>query len=861
MEYAIEDSIKNQIVKLSNNGGNQANAARKVNEIIGSIYWKSNDPFKGIPITNHGESRVKHVVKYDLPGYCRLITIVHNGITVLKYFGTHEECHEWLEKNKGQNLAIDSNNGLTDVFKSSGFKDGETINLPPHFNDGLLYLRLKKEWEILENTLPKFHLGIIKKYNSQVTDNEIIELAESLTDKKIGEMVLDVLLLLRAEKIDEARSRLALFQDEMILLEDATPYQIENIKSNDKYINIHDLEEDDLKILMNSKNWFEWMLFLHPTQREVVDADFSGSARLLGVSGSGKTCVIVKRAYRLAGKYPSEKILILTLNESLAKLIKKLIDLLCESKEREDLKSRIVVKSFWLLCKELIIDIEKNPLNEKILTPITKILVNSIDDIWHEFYTYQFNNDDAKVFLPIHQSLTQRGLFASDYIRQEFDWIRSVFPLNMRNKYLDVDREGRSIPFQNSDRMLLLDGLEKWELKMKDVGAIDYLGLANKLYKYLDILPKSYKCIMVDESQDFGTLELEIIRNLVNEGENDLFLAGDIAQRVYTKHHKITHAGIRIQPENYLKILKNYRNGREILEAAYSVFKSNVNNESIATEDYEVLDPQYANFSTTKPFIWKSENIHTELIQALNYLSQMINENLKEKACIAICGYSSFDLLILGKRYNLNTLDGHADLSEGTIFISDLEQTKGFEFDRIIIINCEEGIIPNTHLPNDEIYREISKLYVSMTRAKKELIISYHKNLSKIFNHSKQYFIYGQWRHEYSPISYLDQKIYIQEPELEKKQNPKGWKVTGQEFLFTYKAIGISKELQDKLITHVDGQAKFESTSGGKSKQYGWKNMDDLRNILMDPKRRDNPLMTRLFGRKVLEELQGLFLK
>jgi superfamily I DNA and RNA helicase len=65
---------------------------------------------------------------------------------------------------------------------------------------------------------------------------------------------------------------------------------------------------------------------MHPEQERCVDVDFSASSKLLGVSGSGKTCVLVKRAVRLANKYPSEKVLVVTLNRSLANLIKELVD-------------------------------------------------------------------------------------------------------------------------------------------------------------------------------------------------------------------------------------------------------------------------------------------------------------------------------------------------------------------------------------------------------------------------------------------------------------------------------------------------------------------------------------------------------
>src|SRR5699024_3395650 len=108
-------------------------------------------------------------------------------------------------------------------------------------------------------------------------------------------------------------------------------------------------------------------------------------------------------------------------------------------------------------------------------------------------------------------------------------------------------------------------------------------GLAARLHKYIDKLEAKYRCILVDELQDFGTMELSILRKLVPKDENDMFLCGDIAQQVHTKHHKITHAGINVIGRSK-KIKQNYRNSREILKAAYETLRSNINIEKIRTD-------------------------------------------------------------------------------------------------------------------------------------------------------------------------------------------------------------------------------------------------------------------------------------
>lgn len=161
---------------------------------------------------------------------------------------------------------------------------------------------------------------------------------------------------------------------------------------------INDLEEEDLKILMSNKNWMEWMLFMHPSQRAVVDRNFSGSSRLLGVSGSGKTCIIVRRAVRLAKLYKNEKILILTLNKSLSRLISQMVNLLLESSNSMEVRNFIEVKSFWELCKEMIIEFSNEHNVHKILEDRTDLHQESIEEVWSEYYKCENNNSDAEIF-------------------------------------------------------------------------------------------------------------------------------------------------------------------------------------------------------------------------------------------------------------------------------------------------------------------------------------------------------------------------------------------------------------------------------------------------------------------------------
>ena len=807
MQYFLSKELHGQIQALRKRGGLFQKASNEISDIAIKISTRHENPFAKINLTHYGESRINKCIKYDLPGFVRLITIQDNGVCLLAFAGDKEECESWLNSKKGLNLAIDpKNKEMVEVLMS------ENINTPDKrisgysdYSEGNLYKKLKTHYFYkIADLIKPSQLRVFLDFDSTMDDDNLISALDCISDQKLQTVFFDVFLCFRQGEVESAKNRILEFEESIKLVANAEMAEVESIVSNDEYLKINELEAEYLKTLLDTKDWYEWMLFLHPIQNTIVNQDFSGSARLLGVSGSGKTCVLVHRAVRLAEKYNGKKILILTLNKSLSKLIEKLIILLLSNTNKSHLKEFIVISSFWELCRDLLIKFDdKKTLAHRIFDIKTDKHGESVDEIWEEYYQCKLNNDDAKVLFPLHQNLLARGIFPQDYLKQEFDWIRSGFEIQNREKYFSIDREGRYVPFVEEDRGIVLDGLKHWERKMEDVGVIDHLGFANALYKHHLSIEPIYRSVLVDEVQDFGTMELSLIRMMVSEAENDLFICGDIAQQVYNKQHKIRLAGINILPEGFLKILKNYRNSREILEASYVMFKSNVNMDLLKNDDFEILNPEFANFSSPKPFIRRGISINQEFNSALEYLNGILDSNKKEKGCIAICGFSIFDISEIAKTHSLRVLDGEMDLSSGNVFISDLEQTKGFEFDRMIIINCNKNIIPNPILPKEESHREVSKLYVAMTRAKKDLIISYSRDISGLFEKCADFFTLDNWS-DHIPQNNLKfelpDKLHLSLSKLDAAA------LDGRTLLYHKKAVGFSKDLQNKLIELVAGK-------------------------------------------------------
>ena len=86
-------------------------------------------------------------------------------------------------------------------------------------------------------------------------------------------------------------------------------------------------------------------------------------------------------------------------------------------------------------------------------------------------------------------------------------------------------------------------------------------------------MPRKYAHVVVDEGQDFSTPAYRVIRALVDEGDNDIFIVGDAQQRIYGHIAVLSKCGIRIQGRAR-KLRINYRTTEQIRSAADSIFRS-----------------------------------------------------------------------------------------------------------------------------------------------------------------------------------------------------------------------------------------------------------------------------------------------
>ena len=325
-----------------------------------------------------------------------------------------------------------------------------------------------------------------------------------------------------------------------------------------------------------------------------------------------------------------------------------------------------------------------------------------------------------------------------------------------------------------------------------------------------------------------------------------MFLCGDIAQHVLPKHRSLAEAGVT-SANRSRRIVRNYRNSREILKAAYNILIANLDEGMLSESDLEILDPEYANRSSSEPVVLEASSLSDEFGYARSLLKDHLEVNKTHRCCIAFTGYSLREVELFAGRIGLPVLVGDRRPLDEPLVLSDLEQTKGYEFNVVVILNCSDGMLPPSGTPAAESFRHSCRLYVAMTRARDELYLSHSGRPSRWLSPSSKGLSFMQWNEVIAMIPSLRAGVPAQLSQNQSGGSQTVLELKGREFLYTPQAEGLSLEAIQKIDELVDGVGLIRDRQRVK-----WRTMDSLRHDL-----KSSPKARQLLGSVVYQEVLG----
>ena len=450
-----------------------------------------------------------------------------------------------------------------------------------------------------------------------------------------------------------------------------------------------------------------WRVFLHPSQRSLVEKRFNGPARVTGGAGTGKTVVAMHRARYLAAevfKAPADRVLFTTYTRNLAANIEGNLKALCGA---EMARIEVVNLDRWAMG---------------FLRGHGQAVAPAEDDVLAAAWRAALGAVEGRT-LP------------EELIRGEWEQVVVAQDLVDRAAYLAASRRGQGRPLTRAQRSEVWEVIEAFRAELAKGGYTTWADLPNLARRLIEQrqpdLP--YRAVVVDETQDLGLPRLRLLRALLPPGPDDLFLVGDARQRIYGQPVALSHAGIDVRGRaSMLKI--NYRTTEEIRRWAMRVLSGETFDDLDEGQDspagYRSL------LSGPAPMVRGFGGEDEEITWLAAQIDDLLQGGVApESICVVACGRKQVARYQHGlERLDVATLllDGRADDAGEGVRLATMYRVKGLEFAHVFLAGANAAALPAAAPGGDplESLRLRCLVHVAATRARDTLTVTSHGKAS-----------------------------------------------------------------------------------------------------------------------------------
>ncbi|MEU8020959.1 UvrD-helicase domain-containing protein [Micromonospora haikouensis] len=322
-------------------------------------------------------------------------------------------------------------------------------------------------------------------------------------------------------------------------------------------------DQDELRRVIEAGDFGAWRIFLHPEQRRYVDRSYKGPFRLSGGAGTGKTVVLIHRARALARRDPEARIALTTFTTNLAEALGDGLTQL-DPRVRQakalgqpgvhvagvDALAAAVLRGagsgLSAALREVLGEDRAAPLARTVGTRWREIVESTGTTLSHELANETFlSTEYAHVVLP-------------NKIHDEAGYLR-------------VRRPGRAVALDRAKRSAVWALISAYRAQSRIDGSLDFTEAAVVAAAYLTKqADQPADHVLVDEGQDLSPAHWLLLRALVGEHADDLFIAEDSHQRIYGTRVVLGRYGVAIVGRSQ-RLTLNYRTTAQNLHYAMSI--------------------------------------------------------------------------------------------------------------------------------------------------------------------------------------------------------------------------------------------------------------------------------------------------
>jgi len=452
--------------------------------------------------------------------------------------------------------------------------------------------------------------------------------------------------------------------------------------------------------------WEKWIVFLHPEQRQWVEGDYQGAARVSGTAGTGKTIVALHRAAHLARFNAGARVLLTTFSDPLANALEIRLRRLLAGEPR--VLECIEVHSLHALALRL-----------------ATALFGSAAIATREEIRELIRTASEKV--PGHR-------FSQFFLLTEWEQVIDAWQLDTWEDYRDVARLGRKTRLPQAQREILWTIFERVREELKQRGKATEAGLFTRIASVLRSNHNSpYDYAVVDEAQDVSVSQLRFFAALGDERPNALFFAGDLGQRIFQEPFSWKSVGVDIRGRSRT-LRVNYRTSHQIRQKADLLLGPEI---ADVDGNKEKRRDTVSTFNGPEPRAIAYESEDAEVHGVGSWIADRITSGAApHEVGLFVRSERQIDRARAAADHAgvpYVVLDEHVRTASGSLSISTMHLAKGLEFRAVAVMACDDEVIPlqerietvGDEADLQEVYdTERHLLYVACTRAREELLVS-----------------------------------------------------------------------------------------------------------------------------------------
>ena len=452
--------------------------------------------------------------------------------------------------------------------------------------------------------------------------------------------------------------------------------------------------------------WEKWAVFLHPAQRELVERDYNGAARISGSAGTGKTVVALHRAAHLARQHRTARLLLTTFSETLASFLRS--------------------KLMRLAAGEPGV--------------LERIEVHAITELGQRLYTTRLGNInlvDESTLRKLLSDAAKRGeehRFSEQFIWTEWKDVVDAWQLGSWEAYRDVPRLGRKTRLGENQRRVLWDIFDRTRSELTARQLLTVPSMFSRLAESLTINRSvPYDFAIVDEAQDIGVAEMRFLAALGTSRSDSLFFAGDLGQRIFQPPFSWKSLGVDIRGRSRtLRI--NYRTSHQIRLQADKLLPEEMSDVDGNTEE---RCGTLSAFDGPEPQVLVCDSEQEEAESVGRWVTERVAEGVEphEVGIFVRSGGQADRAVKALKMAGLEGVvqEGAYEAKRQFVSVMTMHMAKGLEFRAVAVMACDDEVIPLQEriaavaddADLEDVYNtERHLLYVACTRARDILMVS-----------------------------------------------------------------------------------------------------------------------------------------